>query len=96
MSIFEIIMLVCFGAAWPFSIHKSWKTRSNRGKSLFFLVVILIGYIAGVLNKLFYHYDHVIYLYIFNALMVSTDILLFLSNRKVKEHYMQFVHQETA
>jgi len=77
MSIFEIIMLVCFGAAWPFSIYKSYKAESQDGKSLLFLVVIFIGYIAGILHKLFYNHDFVIYLYVLNALMVLADILLY-------------------
>jgi hypothetical protein len=81
VSIFEIIMLICFGAAWPFSIYKSWKTRAVAGKSLPFLLVIVVGYIAGILHKIVYHFDLVIYLYALNALMVSIDIILYLRNR---------------
>ena len=81
MSIFEIIMLVCIGAAWPFSIYKSWRTRQVAGKSLPFLLVIVVGYVAGILHKIVYHYDLVIYLYALNALMVSIDIGLYLRNR---------------
>ncbi len=84
MSIFEIIMLVCFGAAWPFSIYKSWKTRQVAGKSLPFLLVIVLGYVAGILHKLVYHFDLVIYLYALNALMVSLDIILYLRNRLLR------------
>ena len=74
-------MLVCFGAAWPFSIYKSWKTRQVAGKSLPFLAVILVGYISGILNKAIYSYDAVIYLYALNAVMVAADIALYLRNR---------------
>ncbi len=81
MSVFEITMLVCFGAAWPVSIYKSLKSRQVAGKSLPFLVIILIGYGAGVLHKLLYHYDAVIFLYLLNALMVAFDIFLYLRNR---------------
>ena len=81
MSIFEIIMLVCFGAAWPFSIYKSIKTRQIAGKSLPFLLVILVGYIAGILHKLVFRYDGVIFLYALNAVMVAVDIALYLRNR---------------
>ena len=63
MSVFEIAMLVCFGAAWPVSIYKSLKTRAVAGKSLFFLVIVLVGYVAGILHKLIFHYDLVIFLY---------------------------------
>jgi hypothetical protein len=41
---FEAFMRVCFGAAWPFSIYKSYKSRINKGKSLGFLIVVIIGY----------------------------------------------------
>ena len=81
MSIFEITMLVCFGLAWPFSIYKSWKTREVGSKSLIFLVALLVGYIAGVLHKIFYLMDGVIVLYIINGTMVSIDIALYLRNR---------------
>lgn len=82
MSIFEICMLLCFGFAWPFSIYKSWVSRSTGGKSILFLVIVIVGYIAGILHKLFYSYDFVIFLYILNMLMVSIDLALFIRNRK--------------
>lgn len=83
MSVFEIIMLVCFGAAWPFSIYKSFSSYSIEGKSLLFLIVILIGYIAGILNKIYYHYDGVIYLYLLNLVMVIADLLLYFRNKRI-------------
>ncbi len=85
MSIFEILMLICFGAAWPFSIYKSYKSKSVAGKSPYFLVVLIIGYISGILNKVFYHYDQVIYLYVLNLCLVSTDFALYLRNLKLQE-----------
>lgn len=81
MSPLEIIMLICFGAAWPFSIYKSLKSREVSGKSLPFLVIVLIGYLSGIFHKAFYHYDRVIFLYALNAALVFTDILLYLRNR---------------
>jgi hypothetical protein len=81
MSPFEILMLICFGAAWPFSIYRSVKSRSVSGKSLLFLVVVLVGYVAGVLHKALYRYDYVIFLYALNGCMVLTDISLYLRNR---------------
>ena len=81
MSIFEIIMLVCFGLAWPFSIYKSWKTREVGSKSLIFLLALLVGYVAGILHKIFFDPDAVVYLYALNGLMVATDMALYLRNR---------------
>ena len=84
MSIFEIIMLVCFGMAWPFSIYKSYTSRDTRGKSVAFLFVIIIGYIAGIINKMLYSRDPVVYLYLLNLIMVSTDIALYYRNKKLQ------------
>lgn len=82
MSIFEALMLICFGSAWPVSIYKSYTSRTNSGKSLGFLIIIFIGYLSGVTHKVLYSQDLVIYLYILNALMVFTDILLYFRNSK--------------
>lgn len=80
MSIFEVLMLLCFGAAWPFSIYKTYKSCSVGGKSPIFLVILLLGYTAGILHKLTYQYDRVIILYILNFAMVAIDLALYLRN----------------
>lgn len=84
MSILEAIMLICFGAAWPFSIVKSIKSKSTNGKSLLFLIVLILGYIAGIANKLLNNNDIVLYLYILNLLMVSMDAILWVRNKKIE------------
>ena len=83
MSVFEIIMLICFGVAWPFSIHKSIVSKSVKGKSLVFLVIVWFGYVAGILHKIFYHPDLVIIFYVINLAMVSVDAVLYLRNRRL-------------
>lgn len=80
MSIFEAIMLICFGTAWPFSIYKSWKSRACAGKSVIFLYIVLFGYAAGITHKILNDPDLVIALYVLNSLMVLTDILLYYRN----------------
>ena len=85
MSIFEAIMLICFGAAWPFSIYKSYVSYSVQGKSSFFLIIVLLGYVAGILHKLFFQYDMVIYLYLLNFIMVFIDFLLYLRNSRLEK-----------
>ena len=84
MSVFEAGMLICFGAAWPFSIVKSIKSKSTNGKSLLFLIVLILGYIAGIANKLLNNNDIVLYLYILNLLMVSMDAILWVRNKKIE------------
>lgn len=84
MSVYEILMLLCFGAAWPFSLAKSWRSRTTRGKSLFFLFIILVGYAMGILNKLLVRYDNVVWLYALNGTMVGGDMILWFRNRSLE------------
>ncbi|MBM4102490.1 MAG: hypothetical protein FJ263_00360 [Planctomycetes bacterium] len=80
MSIFEAVMMICFGAAWPVSIYKSWTSRTCAGKSVIFLYIVAIGYAAGITHKILYSPDWVIALYVLNGLMVIIDILLYYRN----------------
>ena len=50
--ILETVMLLCFAAAWPASIYKSWTSRTRKGKSLSFMLIIIVGYIAGIAKVL--------------------------------------------
>jgi hypothetical protein len=83
MSVFEAVMMICFGAAWPVSIYKSWTSRTCAGKSIIFLYIVLVGYAAGLTHKLLYSRDWVIILYILNGLMVIIDILLYYRNLRL-------------
>ena len=80
--IFEVIMLVCFGSSWPFAVAKTLRTKIVKGKSPVFLVLIFIGYIAGILNKFATNLDPVIWLYCLNGSMVLTEIILYLKYEK--------------
>ncbi len=85
MSIFEALMIFAFGCAWPTSIYKSLKSKSTKGKSLPFLIIIWTGYVSGVLHKLVYSMDIVIIFYILNLIMVSVDAALYFRNRKLEK-----------
>ena len=82
MSIFEALMLIGFGLAWPFNICKSIKSKTAAGKSFSFMITIEIAYLCGIAHKVFYSFDAVIWLYILNFLMVITDLFLMCRNRK--------------
>ena len=75
-SYYEILMLVCFGISWPVAVIKTYKTKTVRGKSLLFLILILLGYVFGIIHKLIYNLDYVIWLYIINGLLVFADMAL--------------------
>lgn len=85
MSPFEITMLLCFGAAWPVSIYKSYTSKKTEGKSVVFLFIVLVGYAAGIIHKLLYSRDFVVFLYMLNFLMVSIDAVLYFRNKRLAE-----------
>ena len=77
MSVLEAGMLVCFGASWPAQIYKTYKTKNVKGKSKLFMSLVILGYILGMLHKIFYDFDWVFYVYLLDALLVTTDFALF-------------------
>jgi hypothetical protein len=82
LSPYEAGMLLCFGASWPFALYKTWKTKSSQGKSFVFLWLVFLGYLSGILHKIFFRMDLIIVLYILNAAMVLADTLLSYRYRK--------------
>ncbi|MGI6361319.1 MAG: hypothetical protein ACOX05_03310 [Bacillota bacterium] len=88
MSPLELTMLLCFGAAWPASIYRSYKSASTQGKSVVFLFILLAGYTAGILNKrIFFPADPVVIFYVVNLVMVAIDTLLYFRNRRLEKQY---------
>ena len=83
MQIFEFIMLACFGLSWPISVYKSIKSKSTQGKSVVFIVAIIIGYISGIIGKIINdQLTYVLIIYCFNLIVVSVDLVIFFINRK--------------
>lgn len=82
VEMFEAFMFICFGSSWPFAIAKSVSSRSAGGKSPFFLIIILIGYLSGMCAHLLGNRSPVMLLYILNASMVGTDLCLVLYYRR--------------
>ena len=90
-EILEIIMIVSFGVSWPINVIKSYRARTTKGKSLWFLLLILFGYVAGIAAKLsnaeymasFSDKWYVLIFYILNFIMVSIDLGMYIRNYKL-------------
>jgi hypothetical protein len=81
----EALMLASFGVAWPAAIHRSWTTRAVGSKSLPFLLLVALGYAAGLANKLLHHRDYVIAFYALNLAMVLTECALYARNKRLSK-----------
>ena len=77
MLIYEFLMLCCFGFSWPFSIAETLKTKSAKGKSLGFMALLEMGYIFGIVHKIMYDYNWVLWVYVAIALLIALDISLY-------------------
>ncbi len=88
MSLFEAIMLICFGISWPISIVKTIRTGHATGKSALFMTIVIIGYASGITHKWLHARDWVIVLYVFNLIMVAIDLALYkvVSAREARLH----------
>ena len=92
-EILEVIMIVSFGASWPLNVIKSYKARTNKGKSLAFLLLILFGYVAGITSKLIntvYMAQieqkwYVLFFYVLNFIMVTLDLCMYIRNYKLDQ-----------
>lgn len=81
-SIFEAAMLVCFGFSWPMNVRKAIKAKSAKGMSLAFILLIIVGYIAGISAKLLNHQiNYVLAVYILNLVIVFTNLVVYFRNR---------------
>jgi len=79
---FEMMMLLCFGASWPFNIIRSYRSRTAKGKSLIFSICIIVGYICGLAGKILSNnVTYVVAFYVLDLAMVSVDFALTIRNR---------------
>ncbi|MBP3391893.1 MAG: hypothetical protein J6L76_03795 [Clostridia bacterium] len=94
-ELLEMVMLICFGISWPMNVVKSYKARSTQGKSLTFLLMIIIGYIAGIISKLMNPAFmsaisdkwFVLFIYFLNLFMVLLDFILYFRNAHLMHKY---------
>ena len=84
VHILEAGMLICFGLSWPFNISKSLRSRTAKGKSVIFEILVIVGYLCGLTGKLLTgDASYVVFFYIADILMVATDLVLTLRNRRL-------------
>ncbi len=92
-ELLEIIMIVSFGISWPMNVMKSIKARTTKGKSLAFLLLILFGYVCGIISKFlneaymasFSKKWYVVVFYIINFCMVSLDLCVYIRNYRLDQ-----------
>lgn len=93
-EVFEIGMIFCFGASWPFNVIRAYKARTAKGTSLLFTLLIEIGYISAIIGKFiliaqqgadYWNAVRVIafVFYWLNLIMVSMGLVIYFRNKKL-------------
>ena len=86
-KILEAMMLILFGISWPFNLMKSIRSKTTKGKSLLFLILIDLGYIAGITSKFFsatfvWATDWWVFaIYVINFSFVTADLIMYFVNK---------------
>ena len=80
-SLFETIMLVCFGLSWPINVIKAYRARTAKASSLPFILLIFTGYITGIISKIVAHQiNYVFVVYLINLAIVTLNIAVYFRN----------------
>lgn len=80
-EILEAVMLICFGCSWPMSLIKNIKSKTAKGMSLPFIVLIVVGYLAGITAKLLTgSCGCILLVYILNLVVVSANLAVYFVN----------------
>ena len=80
-SIFETIMLMCFGFSWPLNVIKAYRAKTTKGTSLPFILLIITGYIAGISAKLISgQINYVLIAYVLNLAITSLNVIVYFRN----------------
>lgn len=79
----EATMLVCFGLSWPMSLIKNIKAGTAKSTSLKFIILIIVGYLAGIAAKLVSgQINYVLAVYILNIAIVSLNLVVYFINKR--------------
>lgn len=98
-EVLEIIMLVCFGCSWPISVYKSIKIKTSVGKSATFNILLIVGYVAGIVSKFLKMesamsspsstalgkgiFIFALIMYFVNLAMITTNLVLYYTNKRL-------------
>lgn len=82
-ELLESTMLICFGLSWPMNLAKNIKAKSAKNMSLQFILLIIIGYVAGISAKIYNHrFNYVLLVYLLNLVVVSANVVVYFINRR--------------
>lgn len=81
-QILEAAMLLCFGLSWPTNAYKNYQARTAAGTSWQFIMLITVGYFAGIAAKVVAgSINWVLAIYILNLVFLAANWGVYFRNR---------------
>ena len=83
-ELLETAMLICFGCSWPLSVYKNYKAKTAKNMSIYFIMLIIFGYIAGITAKILMgRINYVLAVYVLNLAIVTVNLVVYFINRNL-------------
>lgn len=74
-------MMCCFGFSWPIAVIKNIKARTAKSMSLPFILLVLLGYAAGIVAKFISgNTGYVLIIYFVNVASVTVNLVVYFVN----------------
>lgn len=89
-QVLEAIMLVAFGLSWPINAYKNYTARTAAGTSWQFIMLITVGYLAGIAAKIVSdQINWVLIIYIVNLVCLGINWAVYFRNRALDKLTLQ-------
>ena len=83
-QILEAAMLVCFGLSWPTNALNSYRACTAKGTSAQFLLLITVGYLAGIAAKFCSgQLNWVLAIYFLNLVFLGVNWAVYFRNKRL-------------
>lgn len=83
-QVLEAAMLICFGLSWPINAYKNFKAGTAAGTSWQFILLITVGYLAGIAAKFASGMiNWVLAVYFINLVCLVVNWAVYFRNRKL-------------
>lgn len=83
-QILEAAMLVAFGLSWPLNAYKAYQARTAAGTSWQFILLITLGYVAGIAAKIAGNtINWVLIVYFINVIAIAVNWAIYFRNVKL-------------
>ena len=93
----EAIMLICFGLSWPTNAYKNFKARTAAGTSWQFILLITLGYFAGIAAKFVSGtINWVLAVYFLNVVCIATNWVVYFRNCAIDRERDRLRKEEDA